>query len=89
MNACDDSVMYGTETVYLIDSQTDLIINSDGIGEMKVYLRGIKSGSDNTIYCNNNDLCIIDCGTQDSCHGLLLYCFGKCDIKCDENQGML
>ena len=94
MDACQSTKMNGVSHVYLIDSQADASIFSGQIGYINIFLRGINTGKDVTIYCSENDYCTIDCGyfgdninpaeASSACNQLSLYCFGKCIIKCNE-----
>ena len=70
----------------------DLTINSGGIGNMNVYFWSYQSGINVTINCSieNQDNCYIDCGTvSQACHNekTLIYCYGNCAIKCNDNNG--
>lgn len=87
MYGCIDSTINNVARVFLIDSQSGATIFSGGVGEMVVYVRGENAGTDVTIYCNEDDSCIIDCGTNanDTCYNTILHCWGKCTIICDED----
>ena len=86
--SCTNSKVTNIEFINLFDSQSGMIIFSNGIGNMTVSLRGIDAGYDVTIYCSENDYCVIDCGTQNACNNLDLYCSGKCKILCDDEEGI-
>ena len=36
------------------------------------------------IYCNQTDICQIDCQSDYSCSSLNLYCYGICNVKCNQ-----
>ena len=87
-DGCENSKITNVESVHLFDAQSGMTIFSDNIEFMNVYLRGIKAGKDVTIYCDGGDYCTIDCGTQTACNGLNLYCYGKCNVLCNDTAGI-
>ena len=87
-NGCKNSQITNVPSIYIFDSQSDMTLFSNGILNMNVYLRGLKAGNDITIYCNDGDYCTIDCGTQNACNGLDLYCLGKCTLLCNDTQSI-
>ena len=88
MQACSNAVVRSVDTIYFFDKQIDTNIFSNHVGTMRLYLRGINAGSHVILYCNTYDVCLIDCGTQNSCYNMLIYCFGKCRINCNETAGI-
>lgn len=57
-------------------------------GDINIYLLGfgaMHAGfGQPDIICNANDNCLIYCGGLQSCDGLQVWCYGECDIVCDE-----
>ena len=86
MNSCKDIIIRQVENVYLIDIQQNVVIYSGHIDYINIYFRGIDAGDEVTIYCNDGDVCTIDCGYK-SCNNetTLLYCFGKCFVTCHQD----
>ena len=86
--SCQNSKITDVDSIYLFDQQSGMTIFSNGIDIMNVYLRGLNAGTDVTVYCSTGDACTIDCGTQNACFDLDLYCLGKCTILCDETKNI-
>lgn len=89
-NACNSAQINNVRTVNILDQQSGLILSGDNIGMMTFNLRGSDAGNGITFYCDENDYCTIDCGTQDSdaCENLQVYCIGKCNVVCDDSIGV-
>ena len=84
-SSCNNGVIRDTNEIYILDKQDDVIIYSGGIGTVYAYFKGADAGDSVIYYCNSADTCYISCD-KGSCsrETTLLYCYGKCLVKCDE-----
>lgn len=43
---------------------------------------------ESNVYCNDSNICKIECLSNDACSNLRLYCIGQCFVDCDEDAGI-
>lgn len=68
-----------------IFSETGILNNSEitssSNATFKLFLNGT-STNEFTLYCNESDICQIECQSDEACTYLQLYCFGRCLVSC-------
>ena len=73
-----------TINAYGPNSLTDsVIISETGYGTNQLTLILIGEQDTFYFYCNDTDLCEIDCVSRYSCINITIICHGKCSILCD------
>ena len=75
INALDDSVIISEFEEGAADRTLKVAIN--GSHSSAVYL-----------YCNDTDICKINCQSSGACGKLILSCNGTCYVNCDESNGI-
>ena len=92
---CDGSQSCQSSTIREIElirasgdnALSDSTIVTQTQGTFKLYVNGTNS-SPLYVYCNETDICKIDCQSSNACTTMYLYCFGTCFVDCDESNGI-
>eukprot|EP01084_Bolivina_argentea_P256609 432090_1 len=88
MVSCYVSQLFDASNVYCSGSESCKLSVIKSFGDINIYLLGKLSGDSSTIYCNNNDKCLIVCGGFKSCSSsTIIYCYGICTVKCSIDTG--
>ena len=59
-----------------------------GTNNFTLNVNGTNEGGNYRLYCNESDVCNINCHSETACETLIIYCFGICHIHCDESAGL-
>ena len=94
--SCSNSVIQNVQKV-IVDGEDALVgatiessgnfSNNSSVDTLIVRINGKHNGTFD-IYCNEGDICKIDCQSRHACSDLCLYCFGTCFVDCDPDNGI-
>lgn len=76
------------QNTYVLARGASLKIVSGGIDVNVYFLATQDRYGANSVTCDSGDNCYIECGTNDACTNLFVYCNGNCTIICDESNGI-
>ena len=60
----------------------------NGSNALRVIINSNIQDDPYTIECSINDICFVNCKSNNSCINLNLECYGTCYVYCNDQQGM-